>query len=60
MSESLNLTTQAENSVKAPDTHSDDPSDIDQTVLQRVIDLPLSLIPSFSNKALLLSQLVLS
>lgn len=38
MSESLNLTTQMENSVEGPDTHSDDPPGIDQTVYERVID----------------------
>lgn len=48
MSESLNLTTQTENSIEEPDTHSIGRLGIDQTVYEHVIDPSLILIQQIS------------
>lgn len=48
MSESLNLTTQTENSIEEPDTHSNGRLGIDQTIYEHVIDPSLILIQQIS------------
>lgn len=60
MSESSNLTTQTENSIEVPDTHSNDPLGIDQTVYEHVIDPSLILFPSVQQFSAVFDEEVLS
>lgn len=60
MSESFNLTTQTENSIEVPDTHSNEPLGIDMTVYEHVIDPSLILIPCVQQISAVFKEEVLS